>query len=217
MSGGSRAGSDDNSSGGTDRRTSDTSSPSCPVGENDLECSSNGTCSDGTCACRADYSGAACETICQFCYGAIGNNCGPQDGWEVLGENVGLCVGLPSSDTASCMINVGSWTHDECCIEHRQNGLSDVQGDCSGPFPEVCVSEFNLAVADIGLGLTWTRFDVESKVGRCTTDTVEVDFLAMCAPTGSTMRCSDSNRYCCSGSSRRVIPEGPFIERCTCD
>ncbi|MDZ7589668.1 MAG: hypothetical protein U5L05_03050 [Rubrivivax sp.] len=178
------------------------------IGPNGKVCSGNGTCVNGQCVCSAlDHSGSFCETVCQRCYGAIGNNCGVADGF-----NFGLCVGN------LCMINAGSWTHDECCIAQRRNGPApqSQQGSCSpapfGPPPHVCQAEFNKAAAHAAdPGLTWTR-TVNTSAQRCTTTTMSVDHSAMCNPSGGTLSCGDQ-RMCCSRSARPTARPGV----CRCD
>lgn len=180
------------------------------IGANGKVCSGNGTCVNGQCTCsHPDYSGAFCETVCQRCYGAIGNNCGAADGFD----NFGFCVGN------KCMINAGSWTHDECCIAQRRNGPApeSQQGSCSpvisgSPPPHVCQAEFNTAVAHLAApGLTWTR-TVDTSAQRCTTTTMQVDHTAMCNQSGGTLSCTDQ-RMCCSRSAKPAGPPG----LCRCD
>lgn len=183
----------------------------CPTGPNGVVCSGNGQCSAGQCSCNPDYSGNACQTVCQRCYGAIGNNCGAADGF-----NFGFCVGN------QCSINAGSWTHDECCIEFRRNGPAPTsqQGSCSPPIsgappPHVCQAEFNKAAAHLAApGLTWKR-TVNTSAARCTTTTMTVDHSAMCNPSGGTLLCSDQ-RMCCSRRAQPV-PNPGGVDLCRCD
>ena len=106
---------------------------SCPVGGNGKVCSGNGSCSaaTGTCRCESDFRGNACQTMSLRCYGAIGDNCGAADGF-----NFGLCAGN------RCMINAGSWEHDECCVAYRKNGPAPTsqQGSCTPPSPQACAA-----------------------------------------------------------------------------
>ena len=178
------------------------------IGPNGKVCNGNGTCVNGQCVCSAlDHSGSFCETVCQRCYGAIGNNCGAADGF-----NFGFCAGN------RCMINAGSWTHDECCIAQRRNGPApqSQQGSCSpapfGPPPHVCQAEFNKAVAHLAApGLTWTR-TVNTSAQRCTTTTMLVDHAAMCNPSGGTLACGD-DRMCSSRTAKPTARPG----LCRCD
>jgi hypothetical protein len=155
-----------------------------------------------------DYSGPACATVCQRCYGAIGNNCGVADGF-----NFGFCAGN------LCMINAGSWEHDECCIKHRQNGPSTVQGSCSPPAsgappPHVCQTEFNKAAAHLAApGLTWTR-TVSTSKAICGTGELDVVHADMCNLSGGTLGCADK-KYCCSGSAQPAVAGPPGL--CVCD
>jgi hypothetical protein len=183
----------------------------CPTGSNGLLCSGNGQCLAGQCNCNPDFSGNACQTICQRCYGAIGNNCGAAEGF-----NFGLCVGN------RCSINAGSWAHDECCVERRVNGPAPAsqQGSCSPPIsgappPHVCQNEFNKAVLHAATpGLTWVR-TVNTAAQRCTTTTMTVDHSAMCNQSGGTLLCSDKH-LCCSRNAQPV-PNPAGVDLCRCD
>ncbi len=199
---------------GTSDSSSDTinlSKAICPTGPNGKQCNGDGQCqSNGTCSCKSDFSGAACETICQRCYGAAGNNCGPADGFT----NVGLCVGN------LCTINAGSWEHDECCVAKRRNGpaAESQQGSCSPPIsgappPHVCQPEFNKAIAHLAApGLSWTR-TVNTSRRECTTTTMPVRHQDMCNPSGGTLLCTDT-KYCCSRSGKAAIGRPGM---CVCD
>lgn len=145
---------------------------------------------------------AASNNPVQRCFGAIGNNCGPAD---EEGFDVGLCVRpnpLTEPDKATCMINVGSWTHDQCCIEKRVGGNAPLseQGSCSPHMavllnqPYACEAEFNKAVAHIFQGYTWVR-NVDASIEN-TSGVVEFD--QYCATAGSIVHQNDVANYCCS-------------------
>lgn len=196
----------------------------CPIGHRGLECSGAGVCSAaGQCACNADISGAACQTICQRCYGAAGNNCGPADGIA----NFGVCANTPLGP--SCKINAGSWTHDECCIRHRQGGPNAQQGSCTAPGlgapPYYCQDLLAKAVLHIPYPeLSWTRNDVNFNRRSCTDGiAMPVTHADMCNPSGGTLLCSDV-QYCCSRSGQPApafIPSSPVVlgmgQICVCD
>lgn len=195
----------------------------CPIGHRGLECSGAGTCSTtGQCVCDPDISGPACKTICQRCYGAAGNNCGPADGMN-FPANLGVCAMTPLGPT--CQINAGSWAHDECCVRHRFGGPNSEQGSCTavgmGPPPYLCQLELAKAVAQLPNPLlTWTRTDVDFSKKSCT-DGIEmpVTHADMCNPSGGTLLCSDV-QYCCSGSGKEVPIQAPAATGgtlCVCD
>ncbi|MDT7044103.1 hypothetical protein [Candidatus Nitronereus thalassa] len=195
----------------------------CPIGHRGLECSGAGTCSNaGQCTCNADISGPACETICQRCYGAAGNNCGVADGMN-FPANLGVCMSTPQGP--SCQINAGSWAHDECCVRYRFGGPNSQQGSCTvaglGPPPYVCQLELAKAVAQLPNPLlTWTRTDVNFSKSSCT-DGIEmpVTHADMCNPSGGTLLCSDV-QYCCSGSGQASAIQAPAATGgilCVCD
>jgi hypothetical protein len=170
----------------------------CPIGHRGLECSGAGICNaNGSCDCNSDISGTACTTVCQRCYGALGNNCGPADGLEVLGENLGICGNTPLGRV--CQINAGSWAHDECCILHRRGGPNSQQGSCNhGPPPRYCLGDLAKAIIQAPNPLlTWTR-KVDFSKASCTEGlSMRVNHADMCNPKGGTLLCSD-RQYCCS-------------------
>lgn len=192
--------------------TSAASNPSsCPVGPNQKACSGNGVCSatSGQCNCKEDYSGNACQTLTQRCYGAIGNNCGPADGIP----NFGLCA------AGKCKINAGSWEHDECCVTYRKNGPAPAaqQGSCTpppmaaGPYASNCITMFNKAIKHLANpALTWER-TVNFSKRSSGTGSFTVNHADMCNKTGGTLSCSDS-QYCCSGRATRT--KAPGVCRC---
>jgi hypothetical protein len=190
----------------------------CPRGFNGQICNGDGQCTADGCQCDPDYRGDACETVCQRCYGAIGNNCGTADGF-----NFGFCgPDLDGDGRITCNINVGSWTHDQCCILTRVNGPSPEQGSCGGPFPEICQAEWDLAVAHLSVpGLTWTREDVDPNFEQCIAGgntTLGVDHDRMCNPSGGTLLC-EHERYCCSRSATPLVsqPQPSLGLVCSCD
>lgn len=195
----------------------------CPLGHLGLECSGAGTCStEGQCTCDSDISGPACETICQRCYGAAGNNCGVADGMN-FPANIGVCASTPLGPT--CQINAGSWAHDECCVRYRFGGPNSQQGSCTavgmGPPPYVCQGGLAKAIAQLPNPLlTWTRTDVNFNKSSCT-DGIEmpVTHADMCNPSGGTLLCSDV-QYCCSGSGQASAIQAPAATGgtlCVCD
>ncbi len=181
---------------------------SCKTGSNGKTCSGNGQCIGTQCRCNADFSGAACETLTQRCYGAIGDNCGVADGF-----NFGFCAGN------LCKINAGSWKHDECCVTYRVNGPMPVsqQGSCTPPpfapppYAQNCLVLFNMAVEHLAApGLTWTR-TVDTQKRSSGTGSFSVNHADMCNPAGGTLLCADT-RMCCS----RRADQLPAPNLCRC-
>ena len=193
----------------------------CPLGHRGLECSGAGTCqNNGECACNPDISGPACETICQRCYGAAGNNCGVADGMPT-----GVCYTNPLGQSV-CNINAGSWAHDECCIRYRTGGPNKRQGSCTypglGPPPYYCQGLMNKAVQHLSIpALTWRRYDVDFSKSYCTNEVeMPVTHADMCNPSGGTLLCADK-QYCCSRTGKPALIQPPaaaaFGQVCVCD
>lgn len=214
----------------------------CPRGPNGKICNGDGRCGlDGRCVCDPDYSGPGCEVVSQRCYGAIGNHCGAMDGFDPSDPflHAGLCSG------GYCLINAGSWRHDECCIRHRVNGPNAQQGSCSpvqpGPYaPDYCIDLFNMAVVHAGndmahtvvgmalpvapiaalkpTWLSWVRKVDPSKKMSTSGDELVVDHAAMCNPRGGTLLCVDQ-AFCCAGSGTPTLtqPLGLPGKLCLCD
>jgi hypothetical protein len=127
----------------------------------------------------------------EYCFGAAGQQCVDRVG------RIGTCV------LGSCLINAGSWLHDECCWRDRNGYL------CSGQFEHVltpppgggnpginCQVEFYTAFTRLDSIFSWRRnvdFAVANSTGR-------VDHGAYCAPAGAYMIAGEE-AMCCS---RRV-------------
>lgn len=196
----------------------------CPIGHRGLECSGAGTCAvSGQCVCNPDISGPACETICQRCYGAAGNNCGVADGMN-FPANLGVCANTPLGPT--CNINAGSWAHDECCVRYRTGGPNTQQGSCTAPGlgapPYYCQNLLAKAVAHLSApALTWRRHDVSFNKSSCTSEIeMPITHADMCNPSGGTLLCTDT-QYCCSRSGKPLLVQPPsgaaFGLVCGCD
>ncbi len=194
----------------------------CPTGHRGLQCSGAGSCNvKGSCDCNPDISGEACTTICQRCYGAAGNNCGPADGMN-FPTNIGLCANTPTGP--KCKINAGSWAHDECCVRYRIGGPNSQQGSCTapgfGPPPFYCQGDLAKAIAQLPNPLlTWTRTVNFSKASCTDSTNMQVNHADMCNPKGGKLLCSDS-QYCCSRSAH-ASPLQPSLAvggtLCICD
>jgi hypothetical protein len=123
------------------------------------------------------------------CFGALGMDCGfPLEGLRL---KVALC-GPPG-----CLINGGSWEHDECCVQHPQ-GMACRRGPADAVLGNDghCVAEWNKAVTLATLGLNWFR---KVDFNECNTSG-HVVFNEYCALKGSIVR-KDDVKYCCSKSA----------------
>jgi hypothetical protein len=89
----------------------------------------------------------------------------------------------------SCVINAGSWAHDECCFANPSGvfcGLEDAFA--SG----TCGTAWNRAVHRVVHGLNWRR-----KVDQCRVDDDGiVDFAEYCAPAGTIVASGDRTKCC---------------------
>ena len=116
------------------------------------------------------------------CFGALGSQCGAV-------PSIGITAACNGN---LCLINGGSWTHDECCAIHPG-------GDkCGGPETFIgndgfCRGEFSHALGQFVQGLNWHR---EVNVGASNNSgrVVAADY---CAPTGTIVSSRDA-RFCCS-------------------
>lgn len=128
----------------------------------------------------------------EFCFGAVGAQCGAQQGLA------GFCMG------GNCPVNAGSWEHDECCWKNP-NGLACKDGPLDYAAPNrhrsVCAAEWDKAVLHFVGGLNWTR-KVDFRKPNTTGIVVHADY---CAPAGTIIRGEDA-KYCCSRSARPLQP-----------
>lgn len=130
-------------------------------------------------------------TNTQFCFGALGAECGhPQ-------------FSIPTSALCAnghCLVNGGSWSHDECCFAHPK-GMACQAGplDALTGHDGNCVAEWDKALRLVIKGLNWQR-DVNFQSGN-TTGTVV--FNQYCAPVDTLLPPADAQR-CCSRLSRAL-------------
>jgi hypothetical protein len=120
------------------------------------------------------------------CFGALGMDCGaPVEGLKV---KVALC------GPGGCLINGGSWEHDECCAEHPA-GMACRRGpfDAALGHDGNCVREWDKAVTLAALGLNWFR---RLDTNKCNASG-RVVFSEYCALKGSLVH-KDDVQYCCS-------------------
>lgn len=125
----------------------------------------------------------------EFCFGALGMQCGQA---QPPLPPTALCA------AGSCLINAGSWKHDECCFANP-NGMACRQGplDAVTGHDGNCASEFEKAVRLSSKGIFWRRnvdFSQSNTSGQ-------VIFSIYCAPAGTLLNPSDGS-LCCSRSTR---------------
>lgn len=127
------------------------------------------------------------------CFGAAGANCANEGG------EMGTCSG----DT--CTINRGSWEHDECCFANPAGGVCDdkpwevITAQGIGGRPEICMPEFNLAVARLSTPFSWQRrvnFQTRNSSGI-------VVHSEYCASRGEFVPVGEE-RFCCSRGAGRL-------------
>ena len=116
------------------------------------------------------------------CFGALGQQCGAIP-----------TIGITAACSGNlCLVNGGSWQHDECCAVHHG-------GDkCGGPETFLgndgfCRSEFGHALGHFVQGLNWHR-EVNVGASNRTGKVVAADY---CAPSGTVVAARDA-RYCCA-------------------
>ena len=133
----------------------------------------------------------------EYCFGAVG---------------IGCC-GIPGIRSATewgcegerCVINAGSWEHDECCWAHGREGT--MCGALVGP---ACNAEWQTAVHRTLHRLSWMR--VVDKTRRETNG--RVDRSEFCAPTGTIVAREDEDK-CCTRRARLLNPvaEADLVRR----
>ncbi len=131
------------------------------------------------------------------CFGALGSNCGQMQGIPATA----LCA------NGRCLINGGSWTHDQCCFTNPR-GMA-----CGAPatfLPQsvanpgghngLCLEAWNKALRLMGKpGLNWERsvnFATVNTTGR-------VVHSKFCAPANQFLPRGDVQR-CCSRATREL-------------
>jgi hypothetical protein len=144
-------------------------------------------------AARAESDGGELAFPAQYCFGAIGSNCG-KFSWD--GIEFSTCHPNLLNGFHTCTINAGSWTHDQCCVLNPDGYY------CDGPITSnsECKSEFDLGSARFGGPFTWTRRDIDSRKENTTGRVVHDDY---CALSGSLMPESEKG-YCCSRDVRKL-------------
>jgi len=128
----------------------------------------------------------------EFCFGAIGMACGQPQG---IMPPAALCR------DGRCLINGGSWVHDECCHAHPRGVACGGADTFTGGDDGNCGAEWDKAVRLTRKGLMWQRdenFTLANTTGN-------VSFNLYCAPPNTLLNFEDARR-CCSGSTRSLTP-----------
>ncbi len=133
-----------------------------------------------------DSNQVLCGRRIDTCFGAAGSRCGFQsEGFETP---VALCL------SGRCLINAGSWEHDECCWQFPNGSVCRVFG---APNDGRCSAAYDKAVGRLVLGYNWRR-----NISFSTLNTTGVvDRAAFCAPFGTIVHKNDVDR-CCNGRAR---------------
>ncbi|HVT45019.1 MAG TPA: carboxypeptidase-like regulatory domain-containing protein [Thermoanaerobaculia bacterium] len=127
----------------------------------------------------------------QKCFGALGAQCGQPQG---LLPPTALCA------NGSCLVNGGSWDHDECCFRNPRGMACQ-----AGPLDAVtghdgnCVASWNKALRLVSKGLNWRR----NADFQRTNGTGTVEFNLYCAPANTLLPPADAAK-CCSRQSRAL-------------
>jgi len=133
-----------------------------------------------------------------FCFGASGQFCGglPFIPFAAqLGEAYWGCAGN------NCVINAGSWVHDQCCAEYPEVGRFCGPAEKTA-FSKVCWTETDRAGHRLAHRLSWKR-----RVNTCTPNgTGIVNHAEYCAPAGTIVAKEDAP-MCCSRMARAFNPQ----------
>ena len=130
------------------------------------------------------------------CFGALGQMCG---GLPVPGAPQGEYWGCTGTQ---CVINAGSWRHDECCLKYGKIGNM-----CGGPksaTSQVCLKELTAAFLRITHRLSWKRW-VDTCVDNTKETKGEVEHKWYCAPAGTIVAEEDAFA-CCNKKVRLYNP-----------
>ncbi len=125
-----------------------------------------------------------------YCFGAIGAHCG---GIPIPGTPQGEYWGCSGNN---CVINAGSWEHDECCF--RNDRVGTMCGVISGP---ACNAEWSKAVHRTLHRLSWKRRVDSCKSSERGPAPGRVIHAEYCAPAGTIVAREDAAR-CCGGRAR---------------
>ena len=132
--------------------------------------------------------GARSPCALEYCFGAVGIGCCGIPG--IRSADVWGCEG------SRCVVNAGSWDHDECCWQHGRDGT--MCGVLVGP---ACNAEWDRAVHRTLHRLSWMR--VVDRTHRETDG--RVDRSQLCAPSGTIVARGDEGK-CCARRGRALDP-----------
>lgn len=122
------------------------------------------------------------------CFGALGIGC---DGIIPFSDNSEV-----GCDQESCLINAGSWLHDECCIQHPFGSYCRPRKFFPGG---TCTKEFLVGTKRLLAGFNWRRNVLMDRENN----TSKVEFNLYCAPSGTVIHQEDV-RYCCNKQARKI-------------
>ncbi|MBE7418840.1 MAG: carboxypeptidase regulatory-like domain-containing protein [Ideonella sp.] len=128
----------------------------------------------------------------EHCFGAVGAECGqPQ-------------TGLPATAacaSGTCLVNGGSWDHDECCFRNRHVAWCELDParQLEAAKHSTCTAAWNKAVRLTTKGLSWSRAVDFSRGNRTGT----VEFALYCAPANTLVPPEDGSK-CCSRQTRAL-------------
>ena len=113
---------------------------------------------------------------------------------------------LGCAPDGSCVVNAGSWSHDECCADEGAAGVfCSLEGAITPGGP--CQAAWDKAVHRVVHGLNWRRH-----LNQCRfDDDGRVDFAEYCAPAGTIVARQDRTR-CCGGRTRAFRVERDFFQ-----
>ena len=89
----------------------------------------------------------------------------------------------------SCVINAGSWDHDECCFDHPSGHFCGIENAFAS---SNCTAVWDKAVHRVVHGLNWRRHVDQCRVD----DDGTVDFAEYCAPAGTIVASTDRQKCC---------------------
>lgn len=129
-----------------------------------------------------------CGRRVDSCFGAIGSRCGITS--EGFDTPISLCL------NNQCLINAGSWDHDECCWQFPNGKLCRAPG---APNDGRCATQLSKAISRLTAGYNWRR-DINFETENATGVVVRTTF---CARPGTIVHRNDVDR-CCNNSSRQI-------------
>ena len=137
----------------------------------------------------------------QNCFGAVGEGCAPMSwSWEKMFPEGSSCAPTMRNNPyiVECLVNSGSWAHDECCIrnpEGKKCGRQERE-------PNKCSAEWDHAFNHTLGGLfSWKR-TVSKQVYN---SSGYINEPLYCAKPGQVVAPSEGAQVCCSGQATQSI------------